>query len=177
MSEQNFYAFFELSPSFFIDQEALRKKFYANSKSHHPDVHGQSDKQEQADSMKLSTINNEAFKTLSRFDLNLAYMLQLKGVMEKEEKYQLAPDFLMEMMEFNECIMEAKMDSDRDTLKTLEAKIEDLESDIQVELESACKQFDANQDENLLPQIKDWYYRKKYLKRLWENVDDESPEL
>ena len=49
---------------------------------------------------------NKGYKTFQNDDETIKYVLQLKGLLEEDEKYELPPDFLMEMMELNEILMD-----------------------------------------------------------------------
>ncbi|MFK9781018.1 iron-sulfur cluster co-chaperone HscB C-terminal domain-containing protein, partial [Escherichia coli] len=60
----------------------------------------------------------------------IKYVLQLKGLLEEEEKFTLPNSFLMEMMDLNESIMDAKMDGDEDALNNLKDQIHHFETEI-----------------------------------------------
>jgi len=47
----------------------------------------------------MSTLNTRAFQTLSDFDKRMKYILGLKNMIQEGERYELSPEFLMEMME------------------------------------------------------------------------------
>jgi molecular chaperone HscB len=57
--------------------------------------------------LEITANLNKAFKTFQNSDDTIKYVLQLKGLLEEEEKYQLPPDFLMEVLEINEKLMDA----------------------------------------------------------------------
>jgi hypothetical protein len=71
--------------------------------------------------LKRSTGNifhgQKGLKILQDRDQTIKYVLQLKGLLEEEEKYQLPPDFLMEMMEMNEKLLEEDPDDFRKEVK------------------------------------------------------------
>ncbi|MEL6867695.1 MAG: DnaJ domain-containing protein, partial [Bacteroidota bacterium] len=73
----NYFEFYELPVSFDLDAERLRKIFYANSRKYHPDFYTQDSAEAQAEALERSTLNNEAYKTLSNADLRMRYVLQL----------------------------------------------------------------------------------------------------
>ena len=78
----NFFEFYEIPISFKVDEDALRTIFYSNSKKYHPDFYTLESDEKQAEILELSTLNNEAYKTLTDFDKRMKYILKLKGVME-----------------------------------------------------------------------------------------------
>ncbi|HRD80271.1 MAG TPA: Fe-S protein assembly co-chaperone HscB, partial [Saprospiraceae bacterium] len=61
----NYFEFFRLPLSFQLDEEALRKAFYANSKKYHPDFYTLESEEKQTEILELSTINNQAYHTLA----------------------------------------------------------------------------------------------------------------
>ena len=131
----DYFSFYEIPMSFRPDQNLIKKKFYALSKSYHPDFFVNESEEKQREILHLSTLNNKAFQVLSNPEQLLAYILQLKGELEDGEKYALPQDFLMEMMEVNEALMELEFDADEEQLKILTQKVADLENDLNTELE------------------------------------------
>lgn len=162
----NYFEFYELPVAFQVDAALLKKQFYAFSKKYHPDFYVNEDEAKQQEILELSTLNNKAYQVLSDTDKRTAYVLQMHDLLAEGDKYQLAPDFLMEMMEINEALMEMEDDATLDAIKT---QISAIESDLETELFNATNAFEsdpeADQKEKLL-KIRDIYYRKKYLLRI-----------
>ncbi len=69
--------------------------------------------------LERSSVVNKAYKTFSNDDDTLKYFLEIKGLLQEDEKYELSPQFLMEMMELNEQLMEV----DDSSLEEMETKI------------------------------------------------------
>ena len=92
-------------------------------------------------------------------------MLQLKGLLEEEEKYQLPPDFLMEVLEINEQLMDTENDPD---LKSgLQLAIAELQLAIYAPVKDIIESYeDGITTEKELLQVKEYYYKKKYLNRI-----------
>ena len=81
--------------------------------------------------------------------------------MEEEEKYQLPPAFLMEMMELNEELNEDSA-----------AQIETLEADLYAEVEPIINSYDDSKASKPdLLKLKEYYYKKKYLQRILDRLD------
>ena len=108
----NYFEFFEIPISFKVDEAALKRIFYANSKKYHPDFYTLESEEKQAEILELSTLNNQAYKTLSDFDKRMKYILDLKEILAEEGQNQLPQSFLMEMMDINEVLMELEFDFD-----------------------------------------------------------------
>jgi molecular chaperone HscB len=111
---------------------------------------------------------NKAYKTFKNDDETIKYVLQLKDLLEEEEKYQLPPDFLMEMLELNEALMEV----DDSSLEETETKISQLQKHLYDQVQNIIEYYneDRTTNEQLL-QVKEYYYKKKYLKRILERLD------
>jgi molecular chaperone HscB len=150
------------------DQDLIKKKFYELSRAFHPDFHSQASVEEQADALERSAQVNQAYKMFRDPDANIKYVLQLKGLLEEEEKYQLSPDFLMEMLDLNEQAMEVSGPEDK---QQLEQQIANTKQEIYEPVAKivAGYQEGITTEEELL-QVKEYYYRKKYLDRILEGL-------
>jgi molecular chaperone HscB len=90
--------------------------------------------------------------------------LELKGIIQSEEKYALSPAFLMDMMELNEGWMEADSEAAKQSiLDQIKAIQDEILEPIKNYLE--MDQIDSISQEAML-QIKEYYYKKKYLDRI-----------
>jgi molecular chaperone HscB len=161
----NYFDLYEIPVSFIPDAATVKKKFYALSRAYHPDGFGQSDAAEQAQALEKSAQVNQAFRIFSNPDSVMKYVLELKGLLKEEEKYQLDPTFLMEMMELNELAMEA------DDPAQVEAKINTLQTELYENVADIVEHYqeDITPEKELL-QVKDYYYRKKYLEKIREGL-------
>src|SRR5260221_6767067 len=102
----NYFELFEIPVNIKNDPALLSKKYVELQRKYHPDFLTQSTKYEQSDALEISSSINKALKVLKDKNATIKYILQLKGLLEEEEKYALPPDFLMEMMELNENLTE-----------------------------------------------------------------------
>jgi molecular chaperone HscB len=158
----NYFELFDLPVTMQVDGAQLAKKYFELQKKYHPDYFTQSTETEQEDALEKSSAINKALKIFRDKESTIKYVLQLKGVLEEEEKYQLPPDFLMEVMELNE---ELTTDS--------RAAIHDFEKEIYACVQTIIEQYDdtAVSRENLL-KVKEYYFKKKYLQRILDRLDD-----
>jgi molecular chaperone HscB len=166
----NYFEFYKIKPSFFID-EYLKKMFYQYSKDFHPDFHALKSEEEQQKMLELSTLNNKSFFVLKSFNTRLEYLLKSKQVLIEDEKYALPPEFLMEMMEINEEIMDLSFEPDAKKIDSLKQKTESIEAEIAQEIEAMARQYDEQGNEDILLKIKDLWYRKKYLLRIRDSLN------
>jgi molecular chaperone HscB len=168
----NYFELYGLPVSFRPDQEAVKKKFYELSRLYHPDRFQQSGADELNEALRMSSMNNEAYKTLRSEDATMSYVLKIQDVLEDEEKYNLPPNFLMEMMELNEAVSEYELEADNEELKqTAITTFNDLMDLWQKEVAPLLEKFEAgDHSKALLSEIKDYYFRKKYLLRIQERI-------
>ena len=105
-----YFEIFGLPVQLKVDKADLPKRFFELSRKFHPDFYANATPSEQQRALEITANLNKAFKTFQNEDDTIKYVLQLKGLLEEEEKYQLPPDFLMEVLEINEQLMDATDD-------------------------------------------------------------------
>jgi molecular chaperone HscB len=172
----NYFDFFDLPPAVEIDESLLRKRFLLNSKRFHPDFHTLESPEAQQHALEMASLNNEAWLVLSDFDRRIRHLLQLQDALPEEGQQKLPQDFLMEIMELNEALMEAELDPEPHTIQQLKATIEALEHGCQLALNQALATpvaypLPANQ----LEALKNFYLKKRYLLRIRENLSKFAP--
>lgn len=146
-----------------LTPSALSGRFFALSREFHPDFHAQADDAIRDEMLEKSAQLNRAWKTFQSPDETIKYVLQLKGLLEEEEKFQLPPDFLMEVMEINEALMEPE-EAD---IAELTKRIDLLQTEIYEPVEPVIENYQEGvTSEKELLQVKAWYYKKKYLDRI-----------
>ncbi|KQS35801.1 iron-sulfur cluster co-chaperone HscB C-terminal domain-containing protein [Pedobacter sp. Leaf194] len=179
MSEQknipNYFEFYELPVRFHPDLNVVKSKFYAFSKKFHPDFFANESEEKQQEVLHLSTLNNKAYQVLSSPQKRLKYVLELKGIVETDEGYQLPQSFLMDMMDVNEALMDLQFEPDPEKLHQVNADVNAIEQQLNDELDGLTKQFDENPEtaDALLSSIKDIFYRQKYISRIREKLPKE----
>jgi len=167
----NYFEFYGIHESFTPDVALLKKKFYELSKQYHPDFYANESEEKQQEILELSTLNNKAWQTLSDPYKRLEYILKQHNLLEEGAKPQLPADFLMEMMDINERLMEV---DDAEQLGHLTAEVLAIEDDISALLAKATAgyaQLNDTAKEERLNEIADCYYRQKYLLRIKESLN------
>ncbi len=157
----NYFELFELPISIQIDKAKLAQKYFELQKKYHPDFFANGTEHEQEQALEISSLLNKALKTFKYEDQTIKYVLQLKGLLEEEEKYQLPPAFLMEMMELNE---ELSADSAK--------QIQELEATLYNEVTTIIENYDdAFITTADLLKLKEYYFKKKYLQRILDRLE------
>jgi len=169
----NYFTFYELPISFHPDPQAVKNKFYLLSRRYHPDHFAIAAPDAMVHNLQMAARNNQAYKTLRHPDATMAYVLQLHNILPPEEKYSLPPSFLVEMMDLNEAISdyENTPHSHEAALAARNSLAEQLQ-DWQQHTQALTTRYQPDADNYLLLlQIKDSYYRKKYLLRIQERLE------
>ena len=166
----NYFELYNIPVSFHPDLSVVKKQFYVLSRQYHPDFFGAADEVQKNEAVEMSALVNKAFKTFQDPDAIIQYILALHQLIEEEEKYQLAPHFLMEVMELNEVVME--LDHQNSTAKkSIQLSLNHLKASIYEPVKSIMANYqEINFSEKELLQVKDYYYKKKYLDRIEEEI-------
>ena len=173
MNDQpNYFELFEMPISLKVNKQALTKKYFSLQKKYHPDFHPTASEAEREKILEMSSLVNKAHKVLGDPQALLAYVLGLQGLLAPEEKYALPPAFLMEMMEYNEQLSDAKMDGDNDAVRRIQTEIKAYEIKLEQAIEPILEALegDYSSKEKLL-QMKEYYFKKKYLERILEGME------
>ncbi len=169
----DYFAFYGLPVTFHPDAALIKQKFYELSKKYHPDFYINESEDKQSEVLELSTLNNKAYQLLGNPQKRLQYILELKGMIQEGEGYKLPQDFLMEMMDINEALMDLQFDPDAARLEELKKEVDGVEVALTAKIDALTVSFDNLNEEQqslVLAQIKDLYYRNKYLYRLRESI-------
>lgn len=154
----NYFQLFDIAPTFFPDAKLLRKKFLELSRQHHPDYFVHADADAQQDALEQIARINRAYKTLTNGEAVAEYLLQQRGLLPADEKYQLPPQFLMEMMELNEAA---------ESGAAPDPQIAGKEKELDAAVLPIMRDFnDKTTNNKELEPVKEWWYKKKYLHRL-----------
>jgi molecular chaperone HscB len=162
----NYFELFDIPPSLRVGTAELKKKYLALSRQFHPDFHTHSDPAIQQEALENSALLNKAWKTFQDKDATIKYVLQLEGLLEEEEKYELPPAFLMEMLELNEALAE--------TETGIVQKLDDTEAEIYAPVKEVIESGPGLPGKPALLEVKEYYYKKKYLDRIREQLKSSS---
>jgi len=192
----NYFELYEIPVSLQINPSLIKPQYYELSRKYHPDFFGNASEEKQSEVLEISSQVNKAFKVFNDPTELIKYVLQLKGLLEDEEKYTLPSAFLMEIMELNEQLEEAGLktevgeifeeypESSQDMSETIiqqsvidvkaqvrVSKLKSIISNFQHEIYEPVKQIVEHYQEGIttekeLLQVKEYYYKEKYISRI-----------
>ena len=165
----NYFELYGIPVSFNIDQQHLKNIFYELIGQNDADL--DATKQHEYSVSERSSEIKKAFQIFQDQDETIKYVLQLKSLLIEEEKYEPDPQFLMEVMDINEELVELEMDEHREQLMNVEQKATHLMLKIYDDVAQVIENYkeDTYTEEELL-QVKDYYHQKKYLKRILDRI-------
>lgn len=163
----DFFELFNIPPQLTIDKDVLRRKYFELSKKYHPDYFANANEADQYQALEESALLNNAYKTLTNKDETIKYVLKEKNLLKDEEKYILENSFLMQMMEINEELSEAGLLNAKTSEGNLSEKLTGLQDEIYEPVKNIIEDYKEGitTKEELL-QVKDYYFKKKYIDRL-----------
>ena len=157
-----YFELFSIPVQLKVDTKSLNSTFIKLSRQFHPDYFAGASEDEQAEALQQSALLNSAWKTFQNPDETIKYTLSLKGLLETDEKYQLDPSFLMDVMELNEKLMEGE-----ETPVSLKEQLNALYASIYENVANTIENYkEGLTPEKELLQVKEYYYQKKYLDRI-----------
>lgn len=146
----NYFAALGLEPSLSIDPADLERRFYSRSRELHPDRFARAPQNEQQRALELSSVLNDAYRTLRDPIARAEYVLKQEGVDSKE----VPPDLLEEMFELNMM---------REEGENIDERLSELMSGVDSSLPPKFAQWDVTRDPGLLKEIRLDLNRRRYI--------------
>lgn len=160
----NYYELFDMPLKAVADKTYVSNKYISLQKKYHPDFYTNENEADKEFAMEQSAAINKGYKIFTNKDNTIEYFLKLKGIITADEKFNLPPDFLMEMMELNEGF---------DENKNIEKEIQQFEDELVQQISTLIEPQNMHElNEVQLQDLKMYYYKKKYLKRILDRMDD-----
>lgn len=171
---ENYFEFYKINQLFFLDEVKLKQQYLKFSKQFHPDFYLDDDTK-YAEALHISSLNNTAFKQLKTLTARTEHILKINNVLVGEDN-SIAQDFLLQMMDINEAIMELQLEPNECEHNKLCNEIGQLENELNKNLITLAQRADAELEDavvrfDLLKEIKDIYLKQKYLLRIRESLN------
>ncbi len=174
----NYFAFYDLPETFVLDDAALKRLYYAKSRETHPDFHATSSPENQAEMLRQATRNTDAYRTLADADQRMAYILRQHGLLDETKQAQLPPDFLMDMMDLNEQLMDLETSPDPAAVARVAAEAQAVADTLDAgiaPLLTGYAELPADHRPAALQQVLTYYLKKRYLLRIRQQVATFAP--
>jgi molecular chaperone HscB len=169
----SYFDFYNLPETFLPDEAALKRLYYARSRETHPDFHATSSPENQAEMLRQATLNTDAYRTLADADQRMAYILRENGLLEEGKQEQLPPDFLMDMMDLNEQVMDLETMPDAGAEARVTAEVTALVDTLDAGIQPVLVGYEGLPTDHrpaALQQIRTYYLKKRYLLRIRQQL-------
>lgn len=159
--KKSHFEFLGLPERFEIDLQSLQQVYLRLQAAVHPDRFASAGATEHRIAMQLATQANEAYRTLQDPGRRAAYLCEQHGVpINAETNTAMAPEFLMQQMEWREALEDARGAHDRVSLTRLSAVLCDHRARI---LEEIRKAIDQDADyERAADAVRRWMFVDKF---------------
>jgi molecular chaperone HscB len=169
-----YYQAFGLEPALSIDADELKKRFYERSRQWHPDRFSRASAAEQEKALEMTSVLNDAFRTLRDPVARAEYFLKENGI---ELSKEAPPELLEEVFELNMALEELRDGDESARPQLIEARdrFVAMRDAIDGELAEAGARYDASKDAAVLDAIRATLNRRRYIRNLIREVENVLP--
>ncbi len=167
-----FYEALDLMPSLALDSGDLKQRFYERSRQWHPDRFSRAGKAEQDKALEMSSVLNDAFRTLRDPVARAEYFLEEHGILPSKTP---PPELLEEVFDLNMALEELRDgdDSARPRLLDAQQRFIQMRGEIDAALEKLFQAYDNSGTTALLHEIRGALDRRRYVANLVSEVQKE----
>jgi len=167
-----FYDALGLAPKLALDSETLKKHFYERSRQWHPDRFSRASAEEQQKSLEMTSVLNDAFRTLRDPIARAEYFLEENGIQPAKH---VPPELLEEVFEMNIALEELRAgdESARPQLTEARERFHHMRDEIDHGLAVLFGRYDEAQDSSHLLAIRSVLDRRQYIANLIRDVEKE----
>lgn len=166
-----------IQPVFLPDETLLRSNYLKLQREWHPDFFAADpDKYRQAQLMTAAV--NDAYKAVGTFEERVAAILIMHGMTE-DTKSALSQEFLMDMMDIHDRILETASQPESQVRKEVEAELSQLVTENTDAMRSLALKADDYYRDNAkhspadLQAMQAFYQKLRYFRRLEKNLQGE----
>jgi molecular chaperone HscB len=167
-----FYNALGLEPKLALDPDDLKKRFYDRSRQWHPDRFSRGTSEEKQRSEEMTSMLNDAFRTLRDPVTRAEYFLRESGL---ELSKDAPPELLEEVFELNMALEELRGgdESARGQLVSAQERFTGMLADADKGLGGLFVAYDGKPEAAVLEQIRATLNRRKYVSNLLRDVEKE----
>lgn len=169
----DYYALLGISPALSLPLDALQQRYYQLSRELHPDRFMRKPEAERQRALEMSSALNDAYRTLKDPIKRAQYLLGQHGFDIGEQRSKdVPPELLEEVFELNMALEEMRSgdDSARPQLEAAEKNFTQMLADVDEQLGSLFARYDADQNHDILAEIRTALNRRKYVQNLVDEV-------
>jgi molecular chaperone HscB len=166
----NYFDLFNIPVALQVDQELLRKRYVELGGTDIDTGEPVTSAGNEETPTRMSKLEN-AYRVLQDPDETIRYVLQLKQLMGVDEEYKPDPQFLMEVGDINEELVELELDENQEQLMNVEQKANRVLLKMYEDVAPIIESYQENTttEEELL-QVKDFYHQKKYVEGILDRI-------
>ncbi|MEQ1947630.1 MAG: Fe-S protein assembly co-chaperone HscB [Bryobacteraceae bacterium] len=155
-----------------LDAEDLKQRFYGLSRQWHPDRFARSGEAEKRKALDMTSLLNDAFRTLKDPITRTEYLLEENGMGPAKSA---PPELLEEVFELNMALDELRDgdESVRGQLTGARARFIAMRDEIDQNLAATSAKYDEAPSKETLGQIRSALDRRRYISNLVRDVDKE----
>jgi molecular chaperone HscB len=174
VAQPDYFAFFGLHEHLAVDAIALQKAFYERSRLLHPDRFARASAQDRADSLRASSILNDAYRTLRDPLPRAEYVLTRHGFdIGDQRSSNVPPELLEEVFELNLALDELRSGDDeaRPQLQEAQARFLAMRDECDSGLQRLFSVWDSQHSRDTLAEIRAILNRRRYIQNLVRDVE------
>ena len=164
----NYFELFEMPVSLQVNRDEVSKKYFELRKKYQLDL-SNTEEEEHKEIIEKSLMIDNGFKIFQDADDTIKYVLQIKGLLEENESYELPPDFLMTLTDLSKSMA----DPDILSLEETATKISQLETQLYQSVQNIIENYSEERTTNgQLLLVKEYYYKKNSLNSILERLEE-----
>jgi molecular chaperone HscB len=162
-----YYDALGLEPQLSVEADDLKKRFYERSRQWHPDRFSRASAEEQESALEMTSVLNDAFRTLRDPISRAEYFLKESGI---ELSKEAPPELLEEVFELNMALEELREGDESAKPQLVEARKRFVEMRKAID-----QQLGAAGDRGELDEVRALLNRRRYISNLIRDVENVLP--
>lgn len=147
-----------------LDLQMLESRYRILSQQLHPDRQGSLLAEQRTKMLLQAAELNQAYKTLRDEDKRAELLLRLQGIAWSEESVKMPPSFLMQMLDLQDELQDAKHEKNKPALLAQQQQIEMMSNQVRQEISDS---FHKQKPPEILLELMG---KSKFYKRLKQEI-------